>query len=135
MLPGARREVPGDWMRTFTAVLALVFSVVLAPRAVAQERQPERAAEVPKDQLPPPGMCRIWIDGVPPNKQPASTDCATAVKNRPSNARVIFGDDYAKSDKRKPLPSLIKNFTEGSKDDKGKRPDSAKPPVPPRRPD
>jgi hypothetical protein len=39
-------------------------------------------------------MCRIWLDGVPPGQQPAPTDCATAVRNRPANGRVIFGDDY-----------------------------------------
>jgi hypothetical protein len=38
-------------------------------------------------------MCRIWIDGVPPGQQPAPTDCASAVRNRPSNGRVLFGDD------------------------------------------
>ena len=123
-------------MKLFTTVLTLAVSAMLASPAAAQEKQPERTTDVPKEHRPPPGMCRIWIDGVPPNKQPASTDCATAVKNRPSNGRVIFGDDYAKSDKRK-APSLIKNFTDGAKDDdKGKRPDSAKPPVvAPRKPD
>ena len=48
---------------------------------------------VPPGQMPPAGMCRIWIDGVPPGHQPAPTDCATAMRNRPSNARVLFGDD------------------------------------------
>jgi hypothetical protein len=38
-------------------------------------------------------MCRIWIDGVPPNHQPAPTDCATAIRKRPMNARVVFGSD------------------------------------------
>ena len=37
-------------------------------------------------------MCRIWIEGVPPNQQPAPTDCVTAVRNRPVNGHVIFGD-------------------------------------------
>jgi hypothetical protein len=41
---------------------------------------------------PPAGMCRIWVDGVPPDKQPAPTDCASALKNKPTNGRVIFGD-------------------------------------------
>ena len=118
-------------MKLFTAALTLVISVALASPVAAQEKQP---SEVPQKDLPPPGMCRIWIDGVPSNKQPASTDCPTAVKNRPSNGRVLFGDDYAKSDKRK-QPSLIKNFTDGgAKDDHGKRPDSAKPVVVPRKP-
>lgn len=37
-------------------------------------------------------MCRIWVTGVPADKQPAPTDCATALKNRPSNGRVVFGE-------------------------------------------
>jgi hypothetical protein len=57
---------------------------------------------VPDGHRPPPGMCRIWIDGVPPGQQPAPTDCATAVRNRPANGRVIFGDDPSKNSKVKP---------------------------------
>jgi hypothetical protein len=41
---------------------------------------------------PPPGMCRIWIEGVPAARQPAPTDCGTALRDRPANGRVIFGD-------------------------------------------
>jgi hypothetical protein len=37
-------------------------------------------------------MCRIWINGVPANKQPAPTDCWTALRDRPPNGRVLFGD-------------------------------------------
>jgi hypothetical protein len=48
--------------------------------------------KIPPGQLPPAGMCRIWIDGVPPGRQPAPTDCQTAVRTKPANARVIWGD-------------------------------------------
>ena len=48
---------------------------------------------VPESHRPPAGMCRIWIDGVPPAHQPAPTDCATAIRKRPMNARVVFGSD------------------------------------------
>jgi hypothetical protein len=41
-------------------------------------------------------MCRVWLDNVAPAQQPAPTDCNSAVRNRPANARVLFGDDYAK---------------------------------------
>jgi len=51
--------------------------------------------------MPPAGMCRIWIEGVPAGQQPAPTDCASAVKNRPSNGRVLFGDDPKKAKKGK----------------------------------
>jgi hypothetical protein len=41
-------------------------------------------------------MCRVWIDGVPPGRQPAPTTCANAQRDRVqygANARVIYGDD------------------------------------------
>jgi hypothetical protein len=61
-------------------------------------------------------MCRVWINDVPAAQQPAATDCPTAVKNRPANGRVIFGDDYADSSKSKnpdkpKLPEDAKGFT------------------------
>ena len=46
---------------------------------------------IPAQYQPPAGMCRIWVNGVPPEQQPAPTDCATALKNNPANGRVIFG--------------------------------------------
>lgn len=59
---------------------------------------------IPPGFAPPSGMCRVWIEGVPAEKQSAPTDCATAVKNRPLNGWVIFGDEKAtksKSSKKK----------------------------------
>jgi hypothetical protein len=75
------------------------------------------ATAIPADARPPKGMCRIWIDGVPASQQPAATDCASAVKNRPANARVIFGDDFADTSKSKSgdknkLPPNVKGFTD-----------------------
>lgn len=58
-------------------------------------RQTRTSDRVPRGHLPPAGMCRIWIDGVPPGRQPAPTDCQTAVATRPANARVIWGDQEA----------------------------------------
>ena len=52
----------------------------------------KKSDHIPPGQLPPAGMCRIWIDGVPPGRQPAPTDCQTAVATKPANARVIWGD-------------------------------------------
>lgn len=57
---------------------------------------------VPPAYRPPSGMCRIWIEGVPPSQQPAPTDCVTAVRNRPVNGYVIFGDDSPKRGKEQP---------------------------------
>lgn len=55
---------------------------------------------VPPGHRPPAGLCRIWIDGVPPGQQAAPTDCGTAVRNRPANGRVLFGDENAKPGKK-----------------------------------
>jgi hypothetical protein len=63
---------------------------------------------------PPKGMCRVWLSEVPASQQPAATDCASAVRNRPSNGRVIFGDDYSQPKRdstAKPVPGA-KGFTE-----------------------
>lgn len=102
--------------------LSTVFRRLLVPAAVglvltagvAQAQRPvpvnprstppgqvRRETVVPPGFFPPAGMCRIWIDGVPAGKQPAPTDCASAVRNRPANARVLFGDDPPKSRKGK----------------------------------
>ena len=62
----------------------------LRPTESKDKKDSEKNAPIPKEYLPPPGMCRIWVDNVPANRQPAPTDCATAIRNRPPNARVIF---------------------------------------------
>ena len=54
-----------------------------------------KSDKIPRGHLPPEGMCRIWVDGVPPGQQPAPTDCQTAVATKPANARVIWGDQAA----------------------------------------
>jgi hypothetical protein len=62
--------------------------------------------KIPPGQLPPKGMCRVWIDGVPPGQQPPVTDCATAERNRVANSRVIYGD-------RESFPGRGKNKVKG----------------------
>ena len=57
---------------------------------------------VPPAYRPPAGMCRIWIEGVPASQQPAPTDCVSAVRNRPVNGYVIFGDKSPNRSKGKP---------------------------------
>ncbi len=85
-----------------SAVLPILM-LALAASAEAQGRKPaqkvQREAEVPESARPPAGMCRIWLDDVPAAQQPAPTDCASAVRNRPAKGRVIFGDDYVKKGK------------------------------------
>jgi hypothetical protein len=94
------------------AVMALPAVSVRAQQPQPSQAQPQQGSDdVPKASRPPAGMCRIWLDKVPPKQQPAPTDCPTAVKNKPANAKVLFGDDYVEKGKKteeKELPFLKK---------------------------
>jgi hypothetical protein len=82
------------------AIPVVLAALLFAPPATAQQN-----TDIPVGYRPPPGMCRIWIDGVPAGQQSAPTDCATAIRNRPANGRVIFGDEYGKKEKKSRIPS------------------------------
>jgi hypothetical protein len=64
---------------------------------------------IPAAYRPPTGMCRVWLEGVPAAQQPASTDCATAMRTRPPRSRVIFGDPV-----RENPPAGVNAFHAGS---------------------
>ena len=79
-----------------------LFFMLTASVAGAQERA--RSDSVPRAHFPPAGMCRIWLDGVPAERQSAPTDCVTAVRNRPTNGRVVFGADAKHNARLRPMP-------------------------------
>ena len=83
-------------MKSFS-VIAAVCTLLIVNTAQAQRPKTERRM-VPPGLRPPAGMCRIWLDGVAPSRQPAPTDCASALRNRPATGQVIFGDDYLRAD-------------------------------------
>jgi len=68
-----------------------------AGRTAGRTASRNSSKRIPRGQLPPEGMCRVWIDGVPPGHQPAVTDCATAEAQAATtpNSRVIYGSDSA----------------------------------------
>ena len=65
--------------------------MVLPAVAAAQGTPRPQAPAVPRHMLPPAGKCRIWMEGVAPEQQPAPTDCQTALRQKPANGTVIFG--------------------------------------------
>lgn len=92
----------------------LIFGAAAPAMAQRAAHDKDVAREIPAEARPPKGMCRIWIDGVPAGQQPAPTDCSTAIRNRPSNGRVLFGDDDSDSSKaadKKRKPAAMKGFT------------------------
>jgi hypothetical protein len=100
-----------------TGFLSAAVAPVSAQQGASRDSaQKAKSTPIPSDARPPKGMCRIWLDGVPAAQQPAATDCPTALKNRPSNGRVVFGDELTDSSKsrnaNKPkLPPAAKGFT------------------------
>jgi hypothetical protein len=76
----------------------------------------QQQSKVPPAYRPPAGMCRIWIEGVPASQQPAPTDCVTAVRNRPVNGTVIFGDDSPKRGNDKSRKGKSKKDSDDSSD-------------------
>lgn len=85
-----------------TLRLALAVGAALlaaAPSADAQLRRSPGAA-VPDASTMPAGTCRVWIDGVHPMRQPAPTDCASARRSVPRNARIIYGTRAVRDDDR-----------------------------------
>jgi hypothetical protein len=94
-----RSALPGLVGLIMTAGVAEAQRPVPATPRVQQ--QPRRDQVVPPGFYPPAGMCRIWINGVPAAQQPAPTDCASAVRNRPTNGKVLFGEDRSKTKKSK----------------------------------
>ena len=105
-------------------VVALEIGSGAAATLHAQGQPPRQRKQdsIPKEYMPPAGMCRIWIDGVPPQQQPAPTDCPSAVKNKPSNGRVIYGEEKKKG-KGADSALPIKSFKPGQRrppgDDRG----------------
>ncbi len=104
--------------------LALLLSIFTLSTAAHAQASP---SSMPESHRPPAGMCRIWIDGVPPAHQPAPTDCATAIRKRPMNARVVFGNEA-------PEPAVRSNFVAPPatpRDDEARRAPPPPPPPPP----
>lgn len=86
-------------------------------------------ADIPATHRPPPGLCRIWLDNVPPAQQPAPTDCASAIRNRPSNGRVIYPEETPRA-KRDEKPSDRGDAKgDGKEDGKGEKKGKPKKPA------
>jgi hypothetical protein len=119
-------------------VVALGTPSALEAQAGGRGRGQEKGRndDIPRNMRPPAGMCRIWLDDVPAAQQPAPTDCASAVRNRPAKGRVIFGDDYVDTKTKRPdstgratkTAPPVKGFAPG------KSPTKKKPPFQLRRP-
>lgn len=87
------------WTFLIAATAALIALAVLAGSAEAQGRG-RKSGKIPPGHLPPPGLCRVWYDGVPPGHQPPATSCADArYEAARSGGRLIYGGNNSRDDR------------------------------------
>jgi hypothetical protein len=95
--------------RSLNAIVIVALAGAVGPLGAQarpqQQPQQDDRTQVPRSHMPPAGMCRIWLHNVPPAQQPAPTDCASAVRNRPRNGRVVFSEQL-RENPRLPVKSL-----------------------------
>lgn len=77
-------------MQRLSLIVGLVAVAAVTSTAEAQRR--DHGDDIPPGHRPPPGMCRLWIDGLAPGLQPKPTDCDTAERQAGENTRIIYGD-------------------------------------------
>ena len=61
------------------------------PNVPSPPGRPDSAAtlDVPPGHLPPAGLCRVWIEGVPPGGQPDAQSCDGIFLTAPAGSRVL----------------------------------------------
>jgi hypothetical protein len=76
------------------STIGMAFFAALASAPVGAQQYSRRAetSDIPKSAYPPAGLCRVWLKDVAASQQPAATDCNSAIRNHPANAKVLFGD-------------------------------------------
>lgn len=95
-------------------VSALTVTVVEA-QATSTAGSRATVPDVPKEYVPPAGMCRIWLDAVPAAQQPAPTECSIAVRNKPPNGKVVYGPKKGASNSKGLENMPIKRFDNKAK--------------------
>ncbi len=84
-----------SWSRlTVTLAVGCLALAGCAPRTVVVRDRPGPSTAVtlgiPPGHLPPPGQCRIWIEGRPPGRQPRARSCNNILANAPAGAMVVY---------------------------------------------
>ncbi|MBI3569303.1 MAG: hypothetical protein HY084_13980 [Gemmatimonadetes bacterium] len=81
-------------VQVMRSTVGMAFFAALASAPVGAQQYSRRAenGDIPQSAYPPAGLCRVWLKDVAASQQPAATDCNSAIRNHPANAKVLFGD-------------------------------------------
>lgn len=79
-----------------TAVFSL--AVLLGATAACIRQQVEEGTspirlDIPRSALPAPGLCRVWVNGLPVSQQPLSRGCVGIENTAPLGSRVLYRPD------------------------------------------
>jgi hypothetical protein len=116
--------MPRHFLSAAIGMVALCATGSIAGAQGIPVTRPAPKIEIPTSSRPPSGMCRVWIDKIPAGQQPAPTDCASAIRNRPPNGRVIFSEQQHQLEERRMGDRAVE--ARRSPDSAARRPDTGK---------
>lgn len=104
-----------------TTIAATAVLVLASSPASAQGRwNSGNSRERVQSPRTPYGLCRVWINGVSPERQPAVTGCAYAYSNVPRNGRVIYGGERGQLFGRRSGPYFYDRHGDEQDDERGR---------------
>ncbi|MBA3658898.1 MAG: hypothetical protein H0W67_04810 [Gemmatimonadales bacterium] len=80
-------KIPAPRYPAWLAAFAIVAATATA------SAQTSNGPTIPRGQWPRPGLCRLWVDGIAPGRQPPVTDCATAERQAEYGIHLLYGGD------------------------------------------
>lgn len=89
----ARLLVPCTMLLAATACSPVTSPSTNAPAPAPtafRVRSTAATLKVPPGQLPPPGQCRVWVEGLPPGKQPKARTCTGIEDSAPPSSWVVY---------------------------------------------
>jgi hypothetical protein len=78
-------------MYSLRYAIAVGAAMLVAGASADAQLRRTTSTTYPDARTLPAGTCRVWLEGVPADRQPAATDCETARRSQPRNSRIIYG--------------------------------------------
>ncbi len=59
-------------------------------RATSRSASTAATLGIPPGQLPPPGLCRVWVQGTPPGHQARARSCNNIERSAPAGSWILY---------------------------------------------